>query len=134
MSENGEITTDHSGETSSGQEAEKKSEGLELLLCQVDRLSQLIQQEIEEEEPSSPEDEAEFQEYMRGWVAEYQRLVQAGPEHQSEALEVLGMIRALLGNAGCLSFPFPAVISHLERSRKTNGRPGLFIKQNNSRH
>ena len=98
MSENGEITTDHSGETSSGQEAEKKSEGLELLLCQVDRLSQLIQQEIEEEEPSSPEDEAEFQEYMRGWVTEHQRLAQAGPEHQSEALEVLGMIRALLGD------------------------------------
>lgn len=79
-------------------EAEKKQKGIELLLSQVDRLSQLIQQEIETEEPNSPEDEAEFQGYMQEWVAEYQYLAQAGSEHQKEALEALGMIRLLLGD------------------------------------
>ena len=97
MSEGGETTTDHLGEAVSGQEA-KKPEGLELIQSQADRLSELIQKEFGAEEPNPPEDEAEFQEYMRGWVAEYQRLTQIGPEHQVEALEVLGMIRALLGD------------------------------------
>jgi len=97
MSESGETTTDHLGEAGSGKEA-KKSEGLELVQSQVDRLSELIQNEIEAEEPNSPEDEAEFQGYLRGWVAEYQRLAQSGPEYQVEALEVLGMIKALLGD------------------------------------
>ena len=97
MSEGGETTTDHSGEADFNQEA-KKPEGLELIRSQADRLSELIQTEIEAEESNSPEDEVEFQGYMRGWVAEYMRLVQTGPEYQAEALEVLGMIRALLGD------------------------------------
>ena len=97
MSEGGEAAVDHSSESGSSLEV-KKLEGIELIRSQEDLLSALIQKEFEAEEPNSPEDEAEFQEYMRGWVTEHQRLAQAGPEHQSEALEVLGMIRALLGD------------------------------------
>jgi RimJ/RimL family protein N-acetyltransferase len=97
MSEGGETTTGHSGEAGFDQEA-KKPEGLELIRSQADQLSALVQKEIESEELNTPEDEAEFQGYMRGWVAEYMRLVQTGPEHQAEGLEVLGMIRAMLGD------------------------------------
>ena len=97
MSEGGEVTIDHSEATGYDSEV-KKPEGVELLQSQADRLSALIQAEYDAEEPNSAEDEAEFQGYMRGWVAEYQRLFQAGPEHQAETLEVLGMIQALLGD------------------------------------
>ena len=58
----------------------------------------MVQKEIEAGEVNSPEDEEEFQRYMRGWVEEYKRLSSAGPDHRDEALEVLGMIRALLGD------------------------------------
>lgn len=97
-SEGVEIPISPPEEVVSSPEAEKKPEGMELLLSQVDRLAQLIQQEIEVEKPNSPEEEEEFQEYMHAWVAEYQRLVQSGQDYQKEALEVLGMIRALLGD------------------------------------
>ena len=97
MSERGETPIDHSEEISSVPEA-KQLKGIELLQSQADRLSGLIQKELESEEPNTAEEEEEFQEYMRGWVAEYQRLSQAGPDNQKEALEVLGMIRALLGD------------------------------------
>ena len=97
MSEGGEIAVDHSEEVGFSKEL-KKLEGLELIQGQAVRLSELVQKEIEAGEVNSAEDEAEFQGYMRGWVAEYQRLFQAGPEHQAETLEVLGMIQALLGD------------------------------------
>ena len=97
MSEYGETATNHPDEADAGKEV-KKLEGLEFIQSQAGRLSELIQKEIESEESNSPEEEEEFQGYMRGWVAEYQRLSEAGPEHQKEALEVLGMIRALLGD------------------------------------
>lgn len=96
MSEGGETAVDHP-EEGVGKEA-KKLEGLELIQSQADRLSELIQKEIEVEEANTAEEEEEFQGYMRGWVMEYQRLASAGPESQEEALEVLGMIRALLGD------------------------------------
>lgn len=76
----------------------KKLEGLELIQSQVKRLSVLIQAEYNAENPNSPEEEEEFQGYMRKWVAEYQRLAQAGPERQPEALEVLDMIERLFGD------------------------------------
>lgn len=97
MSESGEAVIGHLEEGNVGKEA-KKLEGLELIQGQAVRLSELIQKEIEAEEVNSAEEEEEFQGYMRGWVAEYQRLSQAGPDHQEEALEVLGMIRAMLGD------------------------------------
>lgn len=97
MSEGGKAEVDRPREAGFGQE-EEKLEGLELIQSQADRLSELIQKEFEAGEANSPEDESEFQEYMRGWVAEYQRLAQAGQDHQKGALEVLGMIRVLLGD------------------------------------
>lgn len=97
MSEGGEAETDRSGEVGSGLEA-KKLAGLELIRGQAGRLSELIQKEFEIEEPNTADEEEEFQGYLRGWVAEYQRLALAGPDRQKEALEVLGMIRALLGD------------------------------------
>ena len=51
---------------------------MELLQSQADRLSGLIQKELESEEPNTAEEEEEFQGYMRGWVAEYQRLSSVG--------------------------------------------------------
>lgn len=97
MPEGEETTADHPEEVGSGPEA-KKREGMELIQSQVDRLSELIQREYDAQAPHLPEEEKEFQGYVGGWAAEYQRLVQAGPEHQEEALEVLGMIRAMLGD------------------------------------
>jgi len=97
MSEGKETPIDVPEEAGHSSEAKKKPEGLEFIQSQADRLSALIQKEFDAEEPNSAEEEEEFQGYMRGWVAEYQRLAQAGPEHQAEALEILGMIRALLG-------------------------------------
>lgn len=96
-SEGAEITVGPPEELGFSPEA-KKLEGLELIQSQADRLSELIQKEFETEEVNTAEEEEEFQGYMRGWVAEYQRLSQTGPDHQEEALEVLGMIRALLGD------------------------------------
>ena len=83
MSEGGEVTIDHSEATGYDSEV-KKPEGVELLQSQADRLSGLIQKELESEEPNTAEEEEEFQEYMRGWVAEYQRLSQAGPDNQKK--------------------------------------------------
>lgn len=97
MSEGGETVIDHSGEEGAGKET-KKLEGRELVQSQADRLSELIQKEFDAEAVSSSEDEGEFQGYMCVWVAEYKRLSLAGPDHQEEALEVLGMIRAMLGD------------------------------------
>jgi len=131
MSEGGETTTDYSGEAGSGKEA-KKLEGLELIQSQADRLSELIQTEIEAEEPNAPEDEAEFQEYMRGWAAEYQRLVQAGPEHQPEALEVLGMIRALLGDLPIEEKLLPENVYDALRIEILSPDGDIVLRQNSS--
>ena len=82
MSERGETPIDHSEEISSVQA--KQLKGIELLQSQADRLSGLIQKELESEEPNTAEEEEEFQGYMRGWVAEYQRLSSVGPESQKK--------------------------------------------------
>ena len=72
--------------------------GIELILSQVDRLSELIQKEYDAQEPNSSEDEAEFQRYMREWITEYQRLAALGESGRTETLEVLDMIRTMLGD------------------------------------
>lgn len=80
------------------EESEAPLVGMELLLAQVDRLSELIEQEFSAEAPFTVEEEEEFQGYVQRWVAEYQRLAAAGEEYAAEAKEVLDMIRTMLGD------------------------------------